>query len=196
LNVSIGTGNVVSIDTSLPSMSWAPFYVLSNNASSRGDYSSLVVDGDWRYPNQALLTTHGPANQSVLLALTTNSPVLRVTLYDRVTLQRTDSTSVLMASRQGWFLDTFTNTLFMKWESNSTSSLRIEYVPKPPAPPSPIFPESLFVWLFSFLLLAEILALAYLRLSRNRIRMKPGSLAKAYRPFLNMCPPTSMTFSW
>jgi hypothetical protein len=174
LNISVGRGDFVPVRAVVPPMSWIPFYVLPNDASYRGDYSSVAVESDLRYPNQALVTSQSFANESALLVLTLNSSVRSVLLNDLVTLPRVGAISYLLTSPQGWHYDNSTQTLFLKWKSDHTSIIRLGYSLEPSAMPI-TFPGTRFILLFTVVLTTELVILVYLRTTRKNVKPSPMS---------------------
>jgi hypothetical protein len=169
LSVHTGSGSAVTINVPLPPSSWAPLYIIADNASIKGDYSSLAIESDVRYANQELLKSRGPANQSALVVLTASSTIHEVILDESIALHKVGSAADLMAVRNGWFVDNSTRTVFVKWDSNSASSLRFQYTSNSLVVLAQGLPQNLLLSVFLILLLAEIIALAYLRLSSKRV---------------------------
>jgi hypothetical protein len=171
LTPSDGRGSPVSIEAQIPPSSWIPFYIVPDNASVRGDYSSVAVGSDLRYPNQMLVTAQGAPGQRALLVSTANQPVISVSSSGQTGLTRVSSASVLLTGQTGWYFDNNTHTLMVNWVVNSSSTLRMIYETMPsPSPPKP-YPQTLFLILFSTLLAVELVVIAHLR-SQKRSRQR------------------------
>lgn len=173
LAISTGHGSPVSIDAQVPPSSWVPLYIVPDNASVRGDYSSLAILSDYRYPNQMLVSTQGPAGQSGLLVLTSNRTVSGVSPSGQPSLGNVTSPSALLAGQPGWYFDNSTRTLMVGWVANTTSTLRIMYATVPTIPPK-VFPQTVFLLLFSTLLAVELIVFAYLRTQGKAKHQGPG----------------------
>lgn len=128
LSVSSGSGELISVSTTIAPQSWKPFYVVPDSSKPSELYSNVPLLEQFSYPNQGLYYFGGVQNQSVLVAIKSPISVQNVSLNDLSNMSRVSaSTTLLGQNNQGWYYDNSSNILFVKYLSHANDSVRVFY---------------------------------------------------------------------
>ena len=166
LGTTVGVGSNVTIRTMVPAGTLIGVVVTPRNEPLIG-YSSAVVQTQFAYPDQSLYSITGTLNQSVLVSISTNNSVSRILLNDRTSLPQTQSQAQLYNATSGWYFDSGTDTLFIKYQSTGLDTLRFLYYAAPASTPS-VLPQQTLITLFEALIAIEVATFAFLALRRRR----------------------------
>lgn len=125
LEESAGNSSVVSINATIAPESWTPIYVIPYSPQLALQYTNLNLVYQEVFPGQSYYLLAGSSNQSAIVILWSKSPISNVTLGNDSNLTKLNSTSSLHSSKEGWYYDTQSNTLFLKYPSSGTDSIRV-----------------------------------------------------------------------
>lgn len=135
LKVTSRTGAVVSLAIDVQPESWSAEYILADSTEPVVGYASVNVVRHLVYPNQTLSYLRGSLNQSGIVALWYSRPIQSVELDDRANLSKVADAIALQNSSAGWFYDSTSSTLVVKFDSGGLDTLRVFASMQPPAPP-------------------------------------------------------------
>ena len=164
-----GRGDTVTVNATVAPESWEPIYVASNGGSAVVYYSSVRVQNELSYPSQSLLYLDGVADQSALVVAHTSNQVAKVIVDDANSLGQARSVFALQNATSGWFQDSNSDTLYIKYFATGNDSVRVLYVsPSPVQTSSP--PDSIIV-----LGLITFVAVELVYLSTSYVKSHRGS---------------------
>ncbi len=167
-----GSGNDIQINSTLPPFSMQPVFVVPLNQVLAMEYSNVVVARQLTYPDQSLFTLTGATGQVVLAFIRSNSTIGQVLLNDKTVLPEVQSVAAVQKASAGWFFDSGSNSLLVKYTTNGTDTLRV-LLSRPTPPATPVLPLGNYEMAVGLLVLAEFTVLAYFTVSRRR-RRGPG----------------------
>jgi hypothetical protein len=136
--VATGSGKSIPIEREIPADSWYPMIVGSFNGTFVASYSDATIQRQLQYPNQGLYSTGASVNQSVILLISSSSPVGRVSLDSNTNLTSTAASS-FYSSHEGWYYDATSGILLVKYQSSGNDTARVLSA-APPVVHSPLLP--------------------------------------------------------
>jgi hypothetical protein len=136
--VITGSGASIAIQREIPADSWYPMIVGSFNGTFVASYSDATIQRQLQYPNQGLYSTGAPANQSVILLISSSSPVGRVSVDSKTNLTSMGASS-FYSSHDGWYYDATSGILLAKYQSSGNDTLRVLST-SPAAAHAPLLP--------------------------------------------------------
>ena len=136
--VVTGSGTSFTIQREIPADSWYPMIVGSFNATFVASYSDATIQRQLQYPNQGLYSTGASENQSVILLISSSSPVGGVSVDSKTNLTGMTASS-FYSSHEGWYYDATSGILLAKYQSSGNDTVRVLSA-SPPAVHSPLLP--------------------------------------------------------
>lgn len=175
LNATSGSGSAIGLGFTVPPNSWEPIYVFENSPNLFSSYSSIALVGHQSYPNQALFEFASFGNQPALAALSSPPSALAVQLASGQNLTQLASAKDLANSTGGWFYDSQSGLLLVKFNSSGADTLRVFFSSQ-----ASIFPVSTVLWiLLGGVVAAEALVLVYSKGWARRLRGSTSQIPKA-----------------
>ena len=120
-----GSGSVVVMNRTLPALSFDAIYLENTPTDLVLEYSSVPLQRELVYAGQSLYTLQGYVNQSVLVAIRSDVGVSSVSLNDNVNLKEVRSLLALSSSQQGYFYNSASQTLVIKYLAAGADSVRV-----------------------------------------------------------------------
>jgi hypothetical protein len=168
LTMTRGEGDSIWISTTVGPEEWNPIYILPYSGLPTVSYASVFVLRQLVYSTQALYSLEGFSNQSAIVAIGSNRSIAQVVVDDQRSLTHVGSISSLESTRDGWFLDNASNTLFVKFVSSGIDSLRIlQVTPKRVTPV--LAPYTLIELVLILLVVVEIGYLTFRHVKQRRL---------------------------
>ncbi|HZW56802.1 MAG TPA: hypothetical protein VFF30_10985 [Nitrososphaerales archaeon] len=167
-----GNSSIISLHITVPPLSWEPLYISGGGAQLSISYSNLILVRQLIYPNQALYAVSAVPNQSGVLVLPSSGPAESVLLNDNISLSRVTSISHLSNLTQGWYFDSQSQSIVIKYQSSGNDMVRV-ITNLPPSQPAsaPPFLSTTF-GLRSLLVIVAVFAnglvIVYLKLTRRK----------------------------
>jgi hypothetical protein len=122
--VMTGSGASLAIQKQIPADSWYPMIVGSFNGTFVASYSDATIQRQLQYPNQGLYSTEASDNQSVILLISSSSPVGTVSVDSKTNLTSTAASS-FYSSHEGWYYDAASGILLAKYQSSGNDTVRV-----------------------------------------------------------------------
>jgi hypothetical protein len=97
-------------------------------------YSSATLTGEVAFPDQAVYSTLGFRNQSVILLVSTNDTANEVLLNEVQSLPRLQSAGSIYNGSEGWYFDANTGSLFVGYRSSGDDTVRFVFYSAPISP--------------------------------------------------------------
>ena len=157
--VATGSGKSITIQMKVPPDSWGPMIVGSFNGTFVASYSDATIQRQLQYPNQGLYSTQAPVNQSVILLISSSSPVGRVTVDSKANLTSVAASS-FYSSQDGWHYDAASGILLTKYQSSGNDTLRVLSA-SPPVVHSPLLPTAELVTVVAALFAVDAALVLY-----------------------------------
>ncbi|MGI0085199.1 MAG: hypothetical protein ACREBQ_08965, partial [Nitrososphaerales archaeon] len=145
-----------------------PFYVVPDASESFELFSNVRLVRQLLYPNQGLYYFGGVHNQSALAVFKSLSPVQSVSLNDRANLPQASSATSLLGQNEGWYYDSNSDTLFVKYVSTGNDSVRVFFMNQSSSTTSLSSVLIDFGIVISFVAVAVVAAVFLYRRSRNK----------------------------
>jgi hypothetical protein len=159
MGTNSGTGQSIDIDKTIPARSWVPVVIVPYQGNFVVNYADATIMRQLQYPNQGLYTTEGPKNQSILLLISSNSPLEGVLLNSKENLSSTSVLSIYSSSTAGWHYDNASGMLLVKFPSSGVDSLRVLSL-SPPVVPPPVLPISTLLYGLAAFLVIDVVVIA------------------------------------
>ncbi|MDA4118526.1 MAG: hypothetical protein OK455_09310, partial [Thaumarchaeota archaeon] len=137
LNVLSHSTSVATLDLNVPPLSWEPVMVSQYNGNFAVQYSDATVLRQFPYPNQGLYFVQAPVNQSVVVVISSLSPLQSVVLNSAQNLTSV-STSAIFNAKPGWNYTKGPAMLTVSFISSGDDTFRVLSFVPPTAPP-PVF---------------------------------------------------------
>jgi hypothetical protein len=165
LKVQDGTTKVATLDVTVPALSWEPVMISQYNGNFAVQYSNAAVLRQFPYPNQGLYFIQAPKNQSVLVMISSSSPLQSVLLDSGQSLPVLTANEI-SAARPGWNYTKGPSMLIVDFVSSGNDTFRVlSYVP--PNVPPPVFPWGMFIEALVAFVAIDVAIVAYVRFSRK-----------------------------
>jgi hypothetical protein len=139
-SVTTGSGKSLTIQRQIPADSWYPMIVGSFNGTFVASYSDATIQRQLQYPNQGLYSTRASENQSVILLISSSSPVGEVSVDSKTNLTSM-ATSSFYSSNEGWYYNAASGILLAKYQSSGNDTVRVLSA-SPPVVQSPLLPTA------------------------------------------------------
>ena len=161
-----GGGQPPSIQKQIPANSWYPLIIGAYNGSFVASYSDATIQRQLQYPNQGLYSTGASGNQSVVLVISSASPVGSVSLNSNANLTSVPASS-FYSSHEGWYYDNNSHILLVKFQSSGDDTLRVLSA-SPAAVRAPSAPTTIIGAALAVLLVVDVAVFLYLVIAGHR----------------------------
>jgi hypothetical protein len=150
----------------------------SFNGTFVASYSDATVQRQLQYPNQGLYSTGASENQSVILLISSSSPVGRVSVDSKTNLTSMAASS-FYSSHEGWYYDATSGILLAKYQSSGNDTVRVLSA-SPPAAHSPLLPTVELVTIVAALFAIDAALVLYSALAGRSRASRTAAADKAH----------------
>ena len=176
--VTTGSGTSLTIQREIPADSWYPMIVGSYNGTFVASYSDATIQRQLQYPNQGLYSTGASENQSVILLISSSSPVGRVSVDSKTNLTSIAASS-FYSSHEGWYYDNSSGILLAKFLSTGNDTVRVLSASPSVVRATPVPTDDVAIALATFFVIDIAVVLYATITSRNRAaKAAPGDKAR------------------
>lgn len=161
--ISTGAGRSIQLQKEIPAQSWYPIIVGSYNGSFVASYADATIHRQLQYPNQGLYSTGSPVNQTVLLLISSASPVGGVLVDSKNNLTNVAGPS-FYSSHEGWYYDSGSGILLVKFQSSGDDTVRVLSASPPVVHPTPV-PTTTIAEALAVLFLVNVTIVLYLAIA-------------------------------
>jgi len=182
MNSINGTSETLQYFTTLKNNSWGLVYVGPQQSNYLVQYSNTQLLEQLEYPNQIVYSFGDTANRTILLAISSDVPPKSITVGQGVQLNQFGIVQSLLNNSQGWYYNSSSATLFVKFISSEGNTMRVF----PSTPVSQPFRLFVFAWGISLLgafVIAEGLTFIMISIRRrSHIKMRKQSRSVEHVP--------------
>ncbi|MDA4122809.1 MAG: hypothetical protein OK456_06485 [Thaumarchaeota archaeon] len=123
-SITTGSGPTLTVQREIPADSWYPIIIGSYDATFVASYSDATIQRQLQYPDQGLYSTGASDNQSILMLISSSSPVGGVSVDAKTNLTSVTASS-FYSSHEGWYYDASSGILLAKFQSSGNDTVRV-----------------------------------------------------------------------